>query len=156
MKTKTQHDESTQKQSQPHPKTQQTIFDGKNLKGNSLEIADEEKFIFTNNKTTKNTDTIDDKKAEERKKQYETFNKYALDNRLQSIITKEQNDKPLGVSKGIISENGGLLSHLAIIAREREIPVIVNFSLSKSEIKIGDEITMDGSTGEVNLASKAL
>ena len=40
--------------------------------------------------------------------------------------------------EGIVSERGSLLSHLAIIAREEKIPVIVNFSLG--DIKLGDKI----------------
>ena len=50
---------------------------------------------------------------------------------------------------GIISDNGGLLSHLAIMAREKKIPAIVGFSLDESKIKIGDEVRMDGSKGKV-------
>src|SRR3989339_842307 len=50
---------------------------------------------------------------------------------------------------GILSNNGSLLSHLAILARERSIPVVVGFSLDKSAVKIGDKIRMDGDTGEI-------
>lgn len=51
--------------------------------------------------------------------------------------------------KGIISEQGGLLSHLAIMARESGIPVIVNVDLSKADFKLGDTITIDGSEGTI-------
>lgn len=51
--------------------------------------------------------------------------------------------------KGIISEQGSLLSHLAIIARECGMPVIVNFNLSESNLKEGDTLEMDSSKGEV-------
>ena len=53
--------------------------------------------------------------------------------------------------KGIISEKGGMLSHCAIMAREKGIPVVVNFDLSKSKIKLGDKIQINGDTGEVIL-----
>lgn len=50
--------------------------------------------------------------------------------------------------KGIISRQGSFLSHIAIVARESGIPVIVHFSPSE-EIKLGDKIFMDGDTGEI-------
>lgn len=50
---------------------------------------------------------------------------------------------------GIVSENGGLLSHLAIVAREKNIPVIVGFSLSNSILKLGDSVQIDGSNGKI-------
>jgi len=50
--------------------------------------------------------------------------------------------------EGILSEEGGLLSHLAIMAREEGIPVISGFSLGK--IKRGDTVEMDGGTGTVS------
>jgi len=48
---------------------------------------------------------------------------------------------------GIVSMNGGMLSHLAIIAREKQIPVIVN--VSRAQITLGKMITMDGSAGTI-------
>jgi phosphohistidine swiveling domain-containing protein len=49
---------------------------------------------------------------------------------------------------GIVSQEGGMLSHLAILAREMKIPVIVNFSLTH-EIKTGSHVIMNGDTGEI-------
>lgn len=50
---------------------------------------------------------------------------------------------------GIVSDQGGLLSHLAIMARERHIPVIVNFDLAHSSFVLGDNVEMDGSSGRI-------
>lgn len=50
--------------------------------------------------------------------------------------------------KGIVSAQGGVLSHIAIVAREHGIPVVVNFS-PNDEIDIGDTIFIDGDTGEI-------
>ena len=50
---------------------------------------------------------------------------------------------------GIVSENGGLLSHLAIVAREKSIPVIVGLPLSNSIFKLGDYVQIDGSNGKI-------
>lgn len=54
-----------------------------------------------------------------------------------------------GQIRGIVSEKGGLLSHLAIMARENKIPVIVGFNLNNSCVKLGDKIKIDGSVGEI-------
>jgi phosphohistidine swiveling domain-containing protein len=57
--------------------------------------------------------------------------------------------KYFGDISGIISENGGMLSHLAIMAREQHIPVVAGFNLVKSGIKTGEKIKIDGNTGTV-------
>lgn len=51
--------------------------------------------------------------------------------------------------KGIVSETGGLLSHLAIVARESKIPIIANFNLSQKDIHLGTMVKIDGSTGTI-------
>ncbi len=50
--------------------------------------------------------------------------------------------------EGIVSETGGLLSHLAIVARERGLPVVTNFHL-RNGAEIGDLVEMDGEKGVV-------
>ncbi len=50
---------------------------------------------------------------------------------------------------GIVSQNGGLLSHLAIVARERGIPVVVGYSFSDGNIRYGERVEIDGSSGLV-------
>lgn len=50
--------------------------------------------------------------------------------------------------KGIVSTQGGVLSHIAIVAREHGIPVVVNFC-PNDEIQIGDTIFIDGDTSEI-------
>lgn len=50
---------------------------------------------------------------------------------------------------GIVSENGGMLSHLAIIAREQKIPVVVGFVMGRNNINPGDIIIIDGGNGKV-------
>ncbi len=47
---------------------------------------------------------------------------------------------------GIITENGWLLSHLAIIARERKIPVVVT---NTPNFRMNDVREIDGTTGEI-------
>lgn len=46
--------------------------------------------------------------------------------------------------RGIITETGGLLSHLAIVAREHGVPLILQAKDSTMIIKDGDTVTVDG------------
>jgi pyruvate,water dikinase len=46
--------------------------------------------------------------------------------------------------KGILAERGGVLSHLAIVARERGIPVLSGVSLLDLEPAFGKKIRLDG------------
>ena len=49
---------------------------------------------------------------------------------------------------GIVSESGGLLSHIAIVAREAGIPVLVA-NIAAEGIVLGDHILINGGTGEI-------
>ena len=53
---------------------------------------------------------------------------------------------------GIISQQGGLLSHLSIMARENKIPVVVQVDIGLLNINIGDVVEIDGGTGIVRHA----
>lgn len=55
---------------------------------------------------------------------------------------------------GIAAEHGGLLSHLAIVARERNLPVVVGFRPATSTASLGDRVRIDGTTGTVEKAPK--
>ena len=52
---------------------------------------------------------------------------------------------------GLVMETGGYLSHGAIVAREFAIPAVVNIPGILSEIRDGDVIEVDGSSGRVTL-----
>lgn len=52
---------------------------------------------------------------------------------------------------GIITNQGGIASHAAIISRELNIPCIVGTKNATKKIKTGDIIFMDGSTGEISI-----
>ncbi len=51
--------------------------------------------------------------------------------------------------EGIVSESGSLLSHLAIMARENSIPVVVNVDLKREDIVLGETVVINGSEGSV-------
>lgn len=64
----------------------------------------------------------------------------------------------MGVSRGILTATGGMLSHAALVAREWGIAAICSapieidatgFSTGGVRIAVGDVITIDGTTGEV-------
>lgn len=55
---------------------------------------------------------------------------------------------------GIVSEKGGELSHLAILAREKGLPVVISDSCKK--IRIGQSIEINGSSGKIKNLSKQL
>ena len=50
---------------------------------------------------------------------------------------------------GIVTELGGRTSHSAILARALEIPAVVAVNGLLDEVKDGDTVVLDGSTGEV-------
>ncbi len=54
----------------------------------------------------------------------------------------------------IIVERGSMLSHSAIVSREMGIPCIVSVTGLLRTLKTGDEIQMDGATGEIQLITK--
>jgi len=57
-------------------------------------------------------------------------------------------------SAGFIMERGSAVCHGAILAREMGIPAIVGANKATSLIKTGDQILVDGDTGEVFLVDK--
>ena len=58
------------------------------------------------------------------------------------------------IISGIITEYGGILCHAAIVSREYGIPAVVNCHDALKKIKDGQTITIDGSTGNVEVETK--
>ena len=54
-------------------------------------------------------------------------------------------------ASGVISERGNLLSHTAILCREMGIPSVVGVKGLMDKVKAGDQLQMNGATGEINL-----
>jgi phosphohistidine swiveling domain-containing protein len=52
----------------------------------------------------------------------------------------------LGRVVAVVADRGGMLSHLAIVARERCVPVVVG-----ARVRLGDTVTVDGGAGTVHL-----
>lgn len=55
-----------------------------------------------------------------------------------------------GIIAGVISIEGGLLSHATILGREYGIPVVIGAARARA-LETGDLVTIDGSTGAVTL-----
>jgi pyruvate,water dikinase len=53
------------------------------------------------------------------------------------------------VAGGIVLEEGGPLSHAAIVAREFGLPAVLNVADAAQAIATGEELLVDGTTGEV-------
>jgi pyruvate,water dikinase len=57
-------------------------------------------------------------------------------------------------SSGIVIDQGGLLSHGSIIAREYGIPTVVNVGSATRIIKTGDTVEVNGDQGTVRILSR--
>jgi pyruvate,water dikinase len=53
---------------------------------------------------------------------------------------------------GLVAETGSPLSHLAILAREFHVPVVVGVADARSRFAAGTVVTVDGGDGTVELA----
>jgi len=56
-----------------------------------------------------------------------------------------------GLCKGLIVENGGMLSHAAIISREINLPCVIGIKNATSILRDGQIVTINGFTGEVKI-----
>lgn len=57
-------------------------------------------------------------------------------------------------ASGLLVERGSLLSHSAIVSRELRLPCIVSLSNITRDLKTGDTVEMDGSTGVVRILTR--
>lgn len=55
----------------------------------------------------------------------------------------------IAASKGMIIEHGGILSHASIVARELNIPTVIGASNATSNLKDGQIVEINGSTGSI-------
>lgn len=58
------------------------------------------------------------------------------------------------ISSGLITDQGGILCHAAIVAREFGLPAIVGTREATHKIKDGDQLYLDGDSGKVYCLSK--
>lgn len=53
------------------------------------------------------------------------------------------------VAKGIVTDEGGLTCHAAIVSREMDVPCVVGTAFATSKLKTGDVVTVDAYNGKV-------
>jgi pyruvate,water dikinase len=56
--------------------------------------------------------------------------------------------------RGIVSETGSVLSHLAILAREARVPTVVGYAGATGDLREGAIVHVDGETGQVIMEDK--
>jgi len=61
----------------------------------------------------------------------------------------------LFVSAALVVDIGGVLSHAAVVARELEIPCVVNTRDGTSVVRTGDRVRVDGRAGTVEILERA-
>jgi rifampicin phosphotransferase len=59
------------------------------------------------------------------------------------------------ISRGLVVDVGGALSHAAVVARELAIPCVVNTRTGTRSIRTGDLLRVDGTTGLVDILGAA-
>ncbi len=55
---------------------------------------------------------------------------------------------------GLVAETGNPLSHLAILAREHGVPVVVGLAHATTTLSAGDQVVVDGQTGRVEVVDR--
>lgn len=60
------------------------------------------------------------------------------------------------ISKALVVDIGGVLSHAAIVARELGIPCVVNTKAGSRRLSTGDVVRVDGAAGRVDILSRAV
>jgi pyruvate,water dikinase len=59
------------------------------------------------------------------------------------------------LSAALVVDIGGALSHAAVVARELEIPCVVNTRNGTRSLRSGDLVRVDGDRGTVQLLARA-
>jgi phosphohistidine swiveling domain-containing protein len=59
------------------------------------------------------------------------------------------------ISAGLVVDIGGALSHAAVVAREMEIPCIVNTRTGTTTLHTGDRVKINGTTGTIHVITRA-
>ena len=55
------------------------------------------------------------------------------------------------VAGGLVTDGGGPLSHAAIVAREHGLPAVVGTVHATSQLRDGQVVTVDGTTGSITV-----
>jgi phosphoenolpyruvate synthase/pyruvate phosphate dikinase len=59
------------------------------------------------------------------------------------------------ISKALVVDIGGALSHAAIVARELGVPCVVNTGDGSNRLRTGDRVRVDGTAGTIEILDRA-
>lgn len=84
------------------------------------------------------------------------FTEFEMPNEIDFDIIVAKNTDPgwsllIGLSKGMIIENGGILSHAAIVSRELGIPTVIGVESATQKLKTGQLVELNGTTGTIKI-----
>jgi pyruvate,water dikinase len=79
------------------------------------------------------------------------FNKIKKGDVLVSIMTRPEMVPVMKKAAGIITDEGGITCHAAIVSRELKIPCIVGTQVATSVLKDGDLVEINGKTGVIKI-----
>lgn len=84
------------------------------------------------------------------------FKEFEMPDNMDFDIIVAKNTDPgwsllIGLSKGMIIENGGVLSHAAIVSRELGIPTIIGVEAATRKLRTGQIVELNGSTGTIKI-----
>jgi rifampicin phosphotransferase len=87
------------------------------------------------------------------------FRNFEIPEKIDFDIIVAKNTDPgwtslMGLSKGMIIENGGILSHAAIVSRELGIPTVIGVESATKILKTGQLVEINGSTGSIRIISE--
>lgn len=82
------------------------------------------------------------------------FKKFKKGEILVSGMTRPEFMPLMQKAKGIITDEGGITCHAAIISRELKIPCIIGTKIATQILKDGDEVELDADKGTVKILNK--
>ncbi len=85
----------------------------------------------------------------------EDFGSFQPGEVLVASITTPAYTPLFAMAAAVVTDIGGVLSHGSIVAREYGIPAVLGTGAATRRIRTGDEVTVDGTAGEVRLAGAA-
>jgi pyruvate,water dikinase len=72
---------------------------------------------------------------------------------LVTTITTPAYEALMGIAGAVVTQQGGLMSHTALVAREHGIPAVVGVAAATTAIPDGAKVEVDPAAGEVRLLS---
>lgn len=84
----------------------------------------------------------------------EDFHKFRQNQILLALYTTPVWTPLLSLAGGVVTQNGGSLSHAAIVAREYQIPAVLGIQNIFQILNDGDQVLLDGNNGTLKIIKK--